>query len=597
MRYFYSMIIIAALILFGCGTPTENNGNEEIINVTNPTASTIWLENDTNTSCDWNNAEGETIHIEIYKAEAYLGVYSDETENDGSVTRVSALGNWGTGTDYRLKVIDDDDNFGWSAYFTIESDIQSVINISYPNSATIWDEFQIETYCDWTDATGETVYIEIYKGGSYLDIYHEDTTNDGHCSRNGALGNWETGSDFRLKVIDSDDNYGWSEFFTIQSGANQINVIFPEATTAWVEYQMDTYCDWTNAVGDSVFIEIYKADTIKGIYHDWTDNDGHTSRNGALDDWGNGTDFRLKVIDANDNIGWSAYFTIEAVNPGQIFVIFPDATTSWLEFQTETYCDWSNASGDSLYIEIFKGTVYQGIYHGWTDNDGHCSRNEALEDWGNGTDFQLRLTDSDTNFGWSNFFTIESSSPNPEVLYPTSTTIWQEFQTNTYCDWENSAGDSVYIEIYKGLMFKGIYADWTNNDGHYNREIALDDWGFGNDFRLKVINSNSDVGWSDYFTIEEITTGPIIIYPDGTAVWQEFEVDTYCDWSNAVGNTIYIEIYKGDTYLDIYHEETDNDGHCSRNEALGNWGTGTDFRLKLIDAENNEGWSAYFTIE
>jgi len=479
-----------------------------------------------------------------------------------------------------------------------EDENKEIINVTTPNSTTGWIEYQIGTSCEWNNAEGDSVYIEIYKGDTIEGLYKDWTPNDGYYGRAFALDDLGSGTDFRLKVIDKNDNFGWSEYFTIGAAAGQIDVTFPVSTTTWVEFQIGTYCEWADAAGDSVYIEIYQGSTNKGLYKDWTPNDGYYGRDFALSDFGTGADFRLKVTDEYDYFGWSDYFTIEAVIPDQIFIIFPESTTSWLEYQTNTYCDWSNSTGDSLYIEIYKGSILMGSYHGWTGNDGHCSRAEALNDWGNGSDFQLKLIDSDGRIGLSDFFEIEPSTPGPNVYFPESSTVWQEFETNTFCDWTNFPGDSVYVEIYQGTSLKGFYHNWTNNDGHCSRNVALGDWGNGTDFRLKVIDSDYNFAWSEYFTIEAVAPGPIIvIYPESTTVWDEFEQDTSCDWSNATGATVYIEIYKGDTYKGIYHEETNNDGHCTRNGPLGNWGTGSDFKLKVIDSDSNEGWSANFTIE
>ncbi|MDO9577065.1 MAG: hypothetical protein Q7J16_04200 [Candidatus Cloacimonadales bacterium] len=596
MKAMIIFLMLFSILFFGCSSPTEEE-NKEIINVTNPDAETVWVEYQANTSCNWNNAKGATVYIEIYKGEAYLGIYQEETDNDGSCIRTAALGNWGTGYDYRLKVIDEKDNFGWSEYFAIETSAQSTIIITYPDASTAWQEFQVNTYCDWTDATGDSIYAEIYQGTTYKGIWHDWTDNDGHTSRNGALDDWGAGTDFRLKVIDSDDNFGWSSYFTIEVLTGQIEILYPESSTIWMEFQTDTYCDWTNAAGDSIYAEIYQGTTYKGIWHDWTDNDGHTSRNGALDDWGSGTDFRLKVIDAYSNSGWSDYFTIEALST-QIDVIYPESTTTWIEFQTNTYCDWANASGDSVNIEIYEGTTYKGLWHDWTDNDNHTSRNGALDDWGAGTDFHLKIIDAVGNEGWSEYFTIEAVSPGQiYVTYPDAATVWTEFQINTECDWNVTAADSVIVDIYKGDTYLGIYNDWTDNDGHCNRDNALGDWGTGTDFRLKITDSNNMEDFSEYFTIEALTDPISVTYPDASTVWQEFQIDTFCDWINATGDSVYVEIYQNDTYKGLWHDWTANDGHTSRNGALDDWGTGTDFRLKVIDANSNEGWSEYFAIE
>ena len=58
--------------------------------------------------------------------------------------------------------------------------------------------------------------FEIYQGDTYKGLYHGSTANDGHVDRSGALDDWGTGSTFRIKAIDSNDNFGWSVEFTIE---------------------------------------------------------------------------------------------------------------------------------------------------------------------------------------------------------------------------------------------------------------------------------------------------------------------------------------------------------------------------------------------
>ncbi len=378
------------------------------------------------------------------------------------------------------------------------------IDVTFPTSATVWTENQTDTYCEWdeSDASGN-VYIEIYNAGVLTGIYHVETTNSGHADRIDELGSWGTGSDFRLKVIDSDENWGWSDYFTItEESTGEITVSYPNTSTVWQEYQTNTYCDWSGATGEEVTIEIYKGDVYAGLYQNQTTNDGHCTRQEALGDWGSGDDFQLKLIDANENVGWSAYFTIEAFTPIQIAVTTPSSSTIWHEYETETECDWSGATGDSIFIQIYQGGEYLDEYHDWTGNDGHCSRNDALKNWGTGDDFQLKVIDSDGNFGMSEEFSIIVLTDPIEITYPNSTVVWQEFEEETYCDWLNATGSTVYIEIWKGSVYMGVYQDETDNDGHCTRQDALGDWGTGSNFRLKLIDANENVGWSEYFTIE-----------------------------------------------------------------------------------------------
>lgn len=597
MKHWIYLILVTSLLILGCEGSTDPVGGQEIINVTFPISTTIWLEFQSNTYCEWNNASGETVKIEIYKSDTLQGTYLLDVDNTGHADRTEALEDWGIGTDFRLKVIDSDENYGWSDYFEIQEEISGEINVTFPTSSTVWQEYETNTYCEWNNATGATVNIAVYQSTSFKGFYVDETNNDGYYSREIANGDWGSGSDFRLKVTDSNNNFGWSEFFTIQAAANpDIEVNTPNASTVWQQYQTNTIVEWENAPGETIDIEVYQADTYKGLYADDINNDGYYSRELALGDWGTGTNMKLKLIDSDGNEGWSDEFTIQAAATPDIIVNIPNSSTIWQEFQTNTEVEWENASGLTLTIEVYKGNTYKGIYAEDINNDGFYSRELALGDWGNGTDMQLKLIDSDGNTGWSDEFTIEAVDQ-ITVSNPTASTIWTEFQFDTDCDWSGAVGDSIYIDIYKADVFVAMYHNWTANDGHCSQNDALGDWGTGSDFQLKVIDTEGNFGFSDYFTIQALTDPITITYPDASTIWQEFEEDTYCDWINASGPTVYIEIYKGGTQIGLYHEETDNDGHCVHNGPLPDWGTGNDYQLKIIDAEGNADLSDYFTIE
>ncbi|MCF7794006.1 MAG: hypothetical protein K9N09_07170 [Candidatus Cloacimonetes bacterium] len=599
MKNWIYLVLLASLLIFGCDGSTDPEGGEEIINVTFPTGTTIWLEFQTNTYCEWENATGANVYIEIYKGETLVGIYHIETENTGHVDRTEALGDWGTGTNFRLKVIDSDENFGWSEYFVIQEQTTGEINVTYPNASTVWQEFATNTYCEWDNATGATVNIAVYKGTIFKGFYVDETNNDGYYSREVANGDWGSGSDFRLKVTDSNNNFGWSGFFTIQAAANpDIEVTTPNSSTVWQEFQTNTIVEWANAPGETLDIEVYQGDTYKGLYADDINNDGYYSRELALDDWGTGTNMKLKLIDSDGNSGWSDEFTIQTASTPDIIVTTPNSSTIWQEFQTNTFVEWSNAQGLTLDIEVYQGNNFKGMYAEEINNDGYYSRELALGDWGSGTNMKLKFIASGRNTGWSDEFTIEAVTPGQiDVLYPDGTTVWTEYQFNTECDWSGAVGDSIFIEIFKADVYVDMYHNWTANDGHCSQNDALGDWGTGSDFQLKVIDAEGNFGFSDYFTIQALTDPITIIYPDNSTIWQQFEVDTYCDWINASGPTVYIEIYKGGTYLDLYHEETDNDGHCVHNGPLPDWGSGDDYQLKIIDAEGNSDFSDFFTIE
>ncbi|MBN1461458.1 MAG: hypothetical protein JXA57_18170, partial [Armatimonadetes bacterium] len=67
--------------------------------------------------------------------------------------------------------------------------------------------------------TGSQARGLLYKNGSYVAEAHGWTANDGDCGTTTSAipSSWGTGSDYQIKVEDSDGNYGWSAYFTIRS--------------------------------------------------------------------------------------------------------------------------------------------------------------------------------------------------------------------------------------------------------------------------------------------------------------------------------------------------------------------------------------------
>ena len=96
------------------------------------------------------------------------------------------------------------------------------INISHPNSSTEWEYQEAGTYVEWTGATGSEVMFEIYKNGTYMGLYHGWTDNDGYAGRTAQLdASWTAGTGYQLKAIDRNDNYGWSDSFSIVNNISQ----------------------------------------------------------------------------------------------------------------------------------------------------------------------------------------------------------------------------------------------------------------------------------------------------------------------------------------------------------------------------------------
>ncbi len=89
--------------------------------VSEPGTATIWTHGEEPAlPISWSGSTAGQVIIDLYKGEVRLGTVVDWTANDGSEPlNYAVLASWGTGANYRLKVVGDDNKFGWSAAFGI----------------------------------------------------------------------------------------------------------------------------------------------------------------------------------------------------------------------------------------------------------------------------------------------------------------------------------------------------------------------------------------------------------------------------------------------------------------------------------------------
>lgn len=187
------------------------------ITVTNPTSSSIWLDNNMY-AIQWTS-KGiiEDVKIELYKGITFIeDITSTYTDNDGEYDFYVSLLRYYKGTDYRIKITDYDDSnvFDYSDYFSINSGSGTII-VTSPSSSDSWDA-AYSHYIRWnTTGTIINVNIELYKG-DIQKYYINDVSNSGPYY-------WifdeniELGTDWRVKITNSDNSsqYDWSDYFEI----------------------------------------------------------------------------------------------------------------------------------------------------------------------------------------------------------------------------------------------------------------------------------------------------------------------------------------------------------------------------------------------
>lgn len=214
----FALFILLGLAIASCTAETTThsypNSSDEI-DVTYPTGSTVFSTQD-NLFCSWSGGSGSSVSIQTYKDNKRLNPeFHGSTANDGHVNRSPAPSSWGTGDNYYLLVEDSKGNYGYSRVFSIKAP-QPMVNIAFtsPNASSVYSTDDIIS-CEWSGAIGDRIKVEIYKGNVLLSPgFRSYNSNSGQFDRF-IEDEWGTGKNFRLKLTDDEDNFGWSEYFTI----------------------------------------------------------------------------------------------------------------------------------------------------------------------------------------------------------------------------------------------------------------------------------------------------------------------------------------------------------------------------------------------
>jgi hypothetical protein len=88
--------------------------------VSAPVADEVWLHGDPLPMVIWTGATGSQVVLDLYKGTEFVTRLADWSGNDGNETPAGLVDPfWGTGDDYRVKVVGDDMHFGWSGTFGV----------------------------------------------------------------------------------------------------------------------------------------------------------------------------------------------------------------------------------------------------------------------------------------------------------------------------------------------------------------------------------------------------------------------------------------------------------------------------------------------
>jgi len=301
--------------------------NTPTINITNPTASTVWTTGQNHT-IQWtsNIASNASLRIFLYRANPNGGVtlaapVANFIPNSGSYTY--AVPNSLISGSYRLQIYDIANNstLDYSDFFTINNS-NPTINITNPTASTVWTTGQNHTI-QWTSniASNASLRIFLYRanpnGGVTLAAPVANfIPNSGSYTY--AVPNSLISGSYRLQIYDIANNstLDYSDFFTINNSNPTINITNPTASTVWTTGQNHTI-QWTSNIASNASLRIflYRANSNGGVtlaapVANFIPNSG--SYTYAVPNSLISGSYRLQIYDIanNSTLDYSDFFTI-----------------------------------------------------------------------------------------------------------------------------------------------------------------------------------------------------------------------------------------------------------------------------------------------
>jgi hypothetical protein len=257
----------------------------------------------------------------------------------------------------------------------------------------------------------------LYQGGQLISLFTDwktvDSTNT--IIRADAIPlSWTAGGNYRIKVLDSIGDFGWSRPFEIlQDSLDLLIVTSPDSGDVLYAGMINVPVRWSDTLGDSAHAVLYRGTTMIAEFGDgWTTADSLVRSDGIPASWGEGVDFRIKVVDDKGYYGYSDYFELRADSLHRISVVSPDSTTMWTIGNTNVRVSWLENGADSMRIDVYRGTTYIAQFGAGPvpDTTGDIRWIERADSipaaWGSGVDFRVKLIDNSGYYGWSREFRI-----------------------------------------------------------------------------------------------------------------------------------------------------------------------------------------------
>jgi len=373
---------------------------------------------------------------------------------------------------------------------------------------------------------GDTVKIELYKGGFYSTIT-SSTENDGY--------------------------YSW------MVPSRSITVTSPYSSSTWYQGGMYTISWTSDDAGNYVKIELYKS----GSYHSTIASSVYTYSSYGSYTWAIPTSispsssYQIKVTSKSYSsvYDYSSYFSIDERT---ITITSPSEGDTWWKGESSTIT-WNSDVSGYVKIELYKnGSYYSRIIS--------SVRNYGSYSWSIpsslpiGSSYRIKITSKTYSdiFDYSDYFSIDERFI--AINSPYGKDIWYKGEESTI-NWDSkNAGSYVKIELYGSYSFHSTIRSNTSNDGSYLWTIPSS-ISTEYSYRIRITGMPEGIvyDYSDYFYIDERTIS--VVSPSGGEIWYLGETYSIRWSSENIGKFVDIELYEDGMYHFTIASDVSNDGY------------------------------------
>jgi hypothetical protein len=180
-----------------------------------------------------------------------------------------------------------------------------------------------------------------------------------------------------------------------------------------------------------------------------------------------------------------------------------------------------------------------------------------------------------------------------EVFHPTSGVVWRH-GTSREIEWWGPAADSAALFLTRDFMPIDTLRTMHPTEGVARIDSVESAWGTGDTYRVQIVQSSGDLRFSQAFSICGPDDAVLVTRPASGEVVMQGE-DMRVEWRCASGTTVDIFIHRDGERLDTFRRDAGNSGYAER-PFPASWGTGTGYRIRVVDTEGITGTSEPFEI-